>query len=77
LQDVVAEGTNVVVVDDVLATGETLFAVLELMQKAGVATRDISVMVVAEFPVHCGRKLLQKRGFGNVGVQSLLVFGGA
>jgi adenine phosphoribosyltransferase len=76
-QDAVAEGTNVVVVDDVLATGETLCAVLELMQKAGVAAQDISVMVVAEFPVHCGRELLRKRGFGNVGVQSLLVFGGA
>jgi adenine phosphoribosyltransferase len=76
-QDAVAEGTNVVVVNDVLATGETLCAVLELMQKAGVAARDISVMVVAEFPVHCGRELLRKRGFGNVGVQSLLVFGGA
>jgi hypothetical protein len=64
-------------VDDVLATGETLCAVLELTQNAGVAARDISVMVVAEFPVHCGRGLLRKKGCGNVGVQSLLVFGGA
>jgi adenine phosphoribosyltransferase len=76
-QDAVAQGTNVVVVDDVLATGETLCAVLELIQKAGVAARDISVMVVAEFPIYCGRELLRKKGFGNVGVQSLLVFGGA
>ena len=76
-QDAVAEGMSVVVVDDVLATGQTLCAVLELIQKAGVAARDISVMVVAELPVHCGRELLRKRGFGNVGVQSLLVFGGA
>jgi hypothetical protein len=34
------------------------------------------VMVVAEFPLHRGRKLLQERGFGMVNVQSLLVFGG-
>jgi adenine/guanine phosphoribosyltransferase-like PRPP-binding protein len=45
-RDAVAQGTNLVVVDDVLATGQTLCAVLEPMQKAGVAAQDISVMVV-------------------------------
>ncbi|KAG9194018.1 hypothetical protein G6011_04053 [Alternaria panax] len=65
---------SVVVVDDVLSTGETLCAVLHLLQEAGV--QDIAVMVVAEFPLHCGRELLYERGFGRVRVQSLLVFGG-
>ncbi|KAJ4377233.1 hypothetical protein N0V83_000056 [Neocucurbitaria cava] len=76
-RDAFGTGANVVVVDDVLATGETLCAVLGLLEKAGVATEDVSVMVIAEFPFHRGRDLLRQRGFGNVGVQSLLVFGGA
>ncbi|KAL1798134.1 hypothetical protein ACET3X_002171 [Alternaria dauci] len=65
---------SAVVVDDVLSTGETLCAVLRLLKEAGVG--EITVMVVAEFPLHRGRRLLQERGFGMVSVQSLLVFGG-
>ena len=34
-------------------------------------------MVVAEFPVHRGRELLRRCGFGEVNIQSLLVFDGA
>ncbi|KAJ4322903.1 hypothetical protein N0V94_002166 [Neodidymelliopsis sp. IMI 364377] len=44
---------------------------------SGVATENLSVMVVAEFPIHCGRKLLCKRGFSRVNVRSLLSFDGA
>lgn len=73
----VPRGASVVVVDDVLATGETLFAVLQLLGKSGVDAGDITVMTVAEFPVHRGRELLRRRGFGRVHIQSLLVFGGA
>ena len=65
------------VVDDVLATGNTLCAVLQLLTKAGVDVENISVMVVAEFPVHRGRQVLCQHGFGRVNVQSLLIFGGA
>jgi adenine/guanine phosphoribosyltransferase-like PRPP-binding protein len=65
---------SVVVVDDVLSTGEPLCAVLHLLEEADV--EDVRVMVVAEFPLHRGRKLLHDRGFGMVNVQSLLVFGG-
>lgn len=77
--DKVPEGPDarVVVVDDVLSKGETLCAVLELLEKAGVRAENVSVMVVAEFPVHRGRELLRQRGFGRTSVQSLLVFGGA
>ncbi|KAK4185616.1 phosphoribosyl transferase domain protein [Podospora australis] len=68
----------VVVVDDVLATGRTLCAVLQLLVKAArISVENISVLVVAEFPVHRGREFLRQQGFGRVRVQSLLVYGGA
>ncbi len=67
----------VVVVDDVLATGRTLCAVLCLLNKAGVSSEHVSVIVVAEFPFHRGRELLGRRGFGSVKIQSLLVLDGA
>ncbi|KAF9248239.1 CAZyme family AA7 [Penicillium roqueforti] len=73
-QDLIPRGASVVVVDDVLSTGNTLCAVLQLLGEVGIA--DVSVMVVAEFPVHRGREGLRQRGFG-VNVQSLLVFDGA
>jgi adenine phosphoribosyltransferase/phosphomevalonate kinase len=76
-RDAIATGASVVVADDVLSTGKTLCAVLELLQKADIDAEHIRVMVVAEFPVHCGRRLLHQRGFGKVNVQSLLVFGGS
>ncbi|KAI1341711.1 hypothetical protein F5Y15DRAFT_406372 [Xylariaceae sp. FL0016] len=75
-RDAVPKGGSVVVVDDVLATGKTLVAVLELLGKAGVSVENISVLVVAEFTSHRGRELLRQRGFGRVHVGSLLVFGG-
>lgn len=70
-------GASVVVVDDVLATGETLCAALGLLGEAGVGAEDVFVLVVAEFPAHRGREMLRRRGFGRVRIQSLLVFGGA
>lgn len=76
-RDVLPKGAKVVVVDDVLATGKTLCAVLQLLAKAGVSAKDVSVLVVVEFPSHRGRKLLRERGFGKVGIRSLVVFGGA
>ena len=74
--DMIPRGSSVVVVDDVLCTGETLCAVLQLLGQAGVSPEDVSIMVVAEFPVHRGRELLRRQGFGRANVQSLLVFGG-
>ena len=72
----VSKRDRVVVVDDVLSTGETLCAVLQLLGEAGIGTEKMNVLVVAEFPAHRGRNLLRQRGFGGVNVQSLLVFGG-
>lgn len=74
---VIRTGASVVVVDDVLATGKTLCAVLQLLAEARISADKITVMVVAEFPYHRGRQLLRQHGFGAIPVQSLLVFGGA
>ncbi|KAK6815895.1 hypothetical protein RU639_008976 [Aspergillus parasiticus] len=73
----ILRGGSVVVVDDVLATGNTLCAVLQLLDKAGISSKDVTIMVVAEFPLHRGREILRQRGFGRVKIQSLLVFDGA
>ncbi|CVL13645.1 related to adenine phosphoribosyltransferase [Fusarium proliferatum] len=75
-QDLIPRGASVVVIDDVLATGKTLYAVLQLLAEAGVSNENISIMVVAEFPVHHGRELLYHHGFGDISIQSLLVFDG-
>jgi orotate phosphoribosyltransferase len=75
-RDLVRKGASVVVVDDVLSTGRTLRAVLQLLTEAGVSEQDIIVFVVAEFPHHCGRELLRRCGFGRICIQSLLGFGG-
>jgi adenine phosphoribosyltransferase/phosphomevalonate kinase len=72
----IPRGSSVVVVDDVLATGKTLFAVLQLLELAGISQKYITVLVVAEFPVHRGRALLRDLGFGAVHIRSLLVFDG-
>jgi adenine phosphoribosyltransferase len=73
----ISKSGRVVIVDDVLATGNTLCAVLKLLSKAGVAMERVCVMTVAEFPIHRGRAMLLRRGFKKVNVQSLLVFDGA
>lgn len=75
-RDVVPTSGTVVVVDDVLSTGETLCAVLQLLVEAGINADNVSIMVVAEFPVQRGRDLLRQRGFGRVDIQSLLIFSG-
>ncbi|MCJ1388206.1 hypothetical protein MMC18_001051 [Xylographa bjoerkii] len=76
-RDVIPKGASVVVVDDVLSTGETLCAVLQLLEEAGIGAEDVSIMAVAEFPVHRGRELLRRHGFGRINIQSLFVFGDA
>ncbi|KAJ4344351.1 uncharacterized protein N0V89_012091 [Didymosphaeria variabile] len=75
-RDVLPRNASVVVMDDVLSTGKTLYAVLQLLREAGIGPERISIMVVAEFPIHRGRELLCHRGFSRVNIQSLLVFGG-
>jgi adenine/guanine phosphoribosyltransferase-like PRPP-binding protein len=50
-RDVVRRGTLVVVVDDVLSTREMLCIILQLLEEAGTGAENISIIVVAEFPV--------------------------
>ncbi|RDH26129.1 phosphoribosyltransferase-like protein, partial [Aspergillus welwitschiae] len=76
-RDVIPQGASVVVVDDTLATGKTLVAVLQLLGKAGIPATNISILVIAEFPIHRGRNFLRQNGFGGVNIQSLLVYGTA
>ena len=72
----IPQGCSVTVLDNVLATGKTLCAVIQLLEKAGISKQNISVVAVAEFPAHHGIELLHKFGFNAVNVQSLLVFDG-
>ncbi|QPC70887.1 hypothetical protein HYE68_001639 [Fusarium pseudograminearum] len=74
--DTLRKGARVLVIDDVLATGNTLLSMLKLLNRAGIEMEDTSVMVVAEFPIHRGRQKLRQGGFGRIGIQSLLVFDG-
>jgi adenine/guanine phosphoribosyltransferase-like PRPP-binding protein len=67
---------SVVVLDDVLAGGRTLCAVLQLLNQVGISSEKIHVIVVAEFPAHGGRGFLREQGFGRVNIQSLLVLRG-
>ncbi|KAJ5465278.1 uncharacterized protein N7458_000964 [Penicillium daleae] len=76
-RNLIPKGASVVMVDDVLATGKTLCAVLTLLKKAGIDAENVSIIVVAEFPVHRGRKNIRESGFGRASIQSLLVFDGA
>jgi adenine/guanine phosphoribosyltransferase-like PRPP-binding protein len=72
----VPKNGGIVVIDDTLASGETLCAVLQILKDTGVGAESMSAMVVAELPIHRGRELLCRRGFSGVSVQSLLTFGG-
>lgn len=73
---VLSKGSSVVVIDDVMASGETLCAVLLLLTQSGVEVQNINIMIVAEFPAHRGRRKLHQSGFGGVSIQSLVVFSG-
>ncbi|KAF2733663.1 PRTase-like protein [Polyplosphaeria fusca] len=75
-QDALSGVKSVVVIDDVLSSGETLCGILQLLLQAGIQAGHVQALVVAEFPVHRGRAFLRQQGFGKVDVQSLMVFGG-
>ncbi|KAF3004527.1 hypothetical protein E8E15_000309 [Penicillium rubens] len=66
-------GNRIEMERDLIPKGASVMVV----DDANIGAKDVSIMVVAEFPVHRGRELLRQRGFGGVNIQSLLVFGGA
>lgn len=75
-QTAIPKEAAVVIVDDTLASGETLCTTIKLLEKAGTPASQIAVLVVAEFPIHRGRELLRQQGFGDVYIGSLLVLNG-
>jgi hypothetical protein len=50
---------------------------INLLELAGISPKDVTVIVVAEFPVHRGRQMLREQGFGAVNVHSLLIYSSA
>jgi adenine phosphoribosyltransferase len=67
--DAFAAGKTVVIVDDVLATGGTITAALELAERTG--AKVISVMVLLEISALGGREMIAKR-FPGVEIRSLV-----
>jgi adenine/guanine phosphoribosyltransferase-like PRPP-binding protein len=67
-------GQRVVIVDDLLASGATLAAAVQLMRDAGVCVAAVAVAV--ELPAHGGRQVLTRACEAAVCVESLLVFEG-
>jgi hypothetical protein len=70
----ISSPASVAVVDDVMACGATLCAVLQLLDRTSVHAENVDIMVVAELPVHRGRGCFRQHGFGNVGVQNPVTF---
>lgn len=67
--DAFASGKSIVIVDDVLATGGTIAAALELAQRLGAEVK--SVQVLFEISGLGGRELISKR-FPSVEIKSLV-----
>lgn len=72
-RDVVPRGASLVVVDDVLSTWDTLGAVLQPLDEAGIGAEDVSIMVVADFLDHRSRERAPAWVW-QINIQSLLVF---
>eukprot|EP00899_Mesostigma_viride_P018322 jgi/Mesvir1/26491/Mv16157-RA.1 len=69
LDTAIPPGARVVIVDDVLATGATLAALVDIVRESGAVV--VCAVVVAEFPWHRGRDVVP-----GVPVHSLLSFPG-
>lgn len=70
-QGSVPRDAPILVVDDVLASGRTLCGILKLLTRDGIDAKNVRILVIAEFPVHEGRQLIRREGFGCCHVQSL------
>ena len=76
-RDLIRPGSSMAIIHDVHATGKILCAMMNLLEPTGISPKDITAIVVAEFPVHRGRQMLREQGFGAVNVHSLLTYGSA
>lgn len=72
--DVILRNVSVMMIDNVLFTEKTLCAVLQLLDEASISVENVSIMIVTEFSVHHGWKLLRQCEFGRINIQSLLIF---
>ena len=68
--DAIATGSDVLLIDDVLATGGTISAAIELIQRTGGVV--VRVLTVLEIDGLSGRKLLNEK-YPHVAVTSLVV----
>ena len=68
--DAIATGSDVLLIDDVLATGGTISAAIELIQRSG--GHVVRVVTLLEIDGLLGRKLLNDR-FPHIAVTSLVV----
>ena len=68
--DAIATGTDVLLIDDVLATGGTISAAIELIQRTGGVV--VRVLTVLEIDGLSGRRLLNDT-FPHIAVTSLVV----
>jgi len=70
-EDAVAKGENVIVVDDLIATGGTAFAAIKLLERAG--AKVVGCCFVIDLPDLCGADRI--RALGKE-VTTLVAFGG-
>ena len=67
--DAVAQGDRVLLVDDVLATGGTLIAAIELLEEVGADV--VEIVVLFEIAALDGRTRIQER-FPNISIRSIV-----
>ena len=60
-KDAISEGMNVLLIDDLLATGGTMFAAIELVEKLGGKVAECAFVV--DLPDLGGRKKLEEKGY--------------
>ncbi len=68
------KSASVMMMNNVLFARKTLCAMLQLLDEADIDVEDVSIMIVIEFSIHRGRKLLRQREFDRINIESLLIF---
>ncbi|KAJ5102820.1 hypothetical protein N7532_003349 [Penicillium argentinense] len=71
-QSLIPTDASVLVMDDVLASGRTLYDIIRVLRKVGIGLENMCVVVVAKFPSHRGRQFFREQGLGGVRIRRLL-----